>query len=115
VVLVAGIAWVAETATKVEKQAVSIHMTLPSGTHGIRLDIQQRGAPGAARSARLIEHLEWSYPAQSPPAQDAELELLPGNYAVTTHLLGAGRDPSPVDLDFAQGSKARLTIDLRNP
>ena len=111
----AGIAWVAETASKAEKQAVAIHVTLPAGARELRMDIQHRAPLGATAGDKLIEHLEWSYPAQPPTTQDAALELLPGDYAVTIHLLGAGRDPGPIDLDVAPGEEARLKIDLRTP
>ncbi len=111
----AGIAWIAETASKAEKQAVAIHVTLPDGARGLRMDIQHRAPSGATMGQKLIEHLEWSYPDQVPSAQDAALELLPGDYAVIVHLLGAGRDPGPVDLEVTPGEKARLDIDLRGP
>ena len=111
----AGIAWVAETASKTEKKAVAIHVALPGGARGLRMDIQRRAPLGATAGQKLIEHLEWSYPQQPPSVQDAALELLPGDYGVTVHLLGAGRDPAPIDLDVEPGEEARLNIDLRTP
>jgi hypothetical protein len=111
VVLVAGSTWIAEIASSAKKETVAIYVLLPGGVRGLRLDVQRR----AEADARLIEHLEWSYPAQSPSTQEAALDLRPGRYSVTVHALGAGRDPEPVELKVDQGEPASLSIDLRQP
>ena len=120
VVLLAGSTWIAEIASSAKKEMVAIHVLLPAGVRGLRLDVQRRAEFSNARliehaDASLIEHLEWSYPAQSPEAQEAALDLRPGRYLVTVHALGAGRDPEPAELKVDQGEPASLNIDLRQP
>jgi hypothetical protein len=87
VVLVVGIAALATTVSTVKKEPVAIHVVLPGGIRGLRLDVERRDAAGD----KLIEHLEWSYRQASPPSQDTSIELPPGHYAVTLHPLGWDR------------------------
>jgi hypothetical protein len=111
VVLVVGAAAIATTVSAVKKEPVAIHVLLPAGIRGLRLDVQRRSAPRAA----LVEHLEWRYPQDSPPQQDVNLELAPDGYLVTLHPLGAGRDPGPRDLVVEKGEPGQLSFDLRTP
>ncbi len=104
-VLGGGVALIATTISQGEKEPVSIHISLPKGIKGLRLDV--------AREQRAIEHLEWSYLDQSPVSQETSLQLPPGEYVVSVHAQGAGHDPEPLELHVEKGEPAKLATEIR--
>jgi hypothetical protein len=104
-VLVGGVALIAATLSQGEKEPVAIHVSLPKGVKGLRLDVQ--------REQRAVEHLEWSYLDQSPLSQEASLKLTPGEYVVTLHALGAGHDPGPLELHVVKDEPTKLAVEVR--